>query len=193
MRKLILQMHMSIDGFVCDPNNKQPFMNFDGGKEVQDYMDLSWAPMDLLLMGSGMSTEFNDYWLMKSQTAGDPLENWGKLFTNVPKRVFSKTLNANDPRTSKWQNVSFTDADLVQEVNQLKQQSGGEIWCFGGASFATSLVNNNLPDEYRLIIHPNAIGKGKSIFSGVENKKALKLVEGKVFGNGATVLKYVPK
>lgn len=187
----MLQVQVSADGFVCSPDNEMSFMKWDSSNDMIEYMEAIWGKMDMVIMGSGMSRDFMPHWQAKAELPEDKEHKWGKLFTKIPKVVFSKKLNAGSPEVADWKNVSFADGDLVEEVNKLKRNAGRDIVTYGGASFGASLVQHNLIDEYYLFYHEIAIGKGKSPFAAVDNKLELKLVEAKAFECGTAVMKYV--
>jgi dihydrofolate reductase len=81
------------------------------------------------------------------------------------------------PHAHTWKEAIVTGADLVQDINRLKEQPGKDILAHGGAGFARSLVQAGLIDEYRLLVHPVALGKGLPVFSTLDRPLDLKLVE----------------
>jgi dihydrofolate reductase len=99
--------------------------------------------------------------------------------------VFTKTLTE-----SKWKNTTLAKGNLSEEVNNLKKQSGKDIIVYGGAGFVSSLIRENLIDEYYLFINPTAIGRGLEIFKDLNEKLNLKLVNTKTFSNGVVGLFY---
>ena len=82
---------------------------------------------------------------------------------------------------------------MTEEVNQLKKQNGKSIIVYGGASFVSSLIKNNLIDEYHLFINPTAIGKGLTIFNGLKSNLNLKLIKSTAFDCGIVVNQFEPK
>lgn len=115
----------------------------------------------------------------------NPENEAGKLFSNTPKFVFSKSLNENP-----WHNATLLNGDLVTEINKLKNQSGKDMMAYGGASFVSSLIKNDLIDEYHLFVNPAAIGKGLSIFGTIEKSKSLVLINSMVSDCGIVVMHY---
>jgi dihydrofolate reductase len=99
------------------------------------------------------------------------------------------------PATSKivesWSNAIVAGDDLAAEILLLKQQPGKDILAHGGASFARSLVELDLIDEYRFLVHPVALGKGLSIFSDLSAPRSLTLIDSKAFGSGAVAHTYL--
>jgi dihydrofolate reductase len=104
---------------------------------------------------------------------------------DTPKVVFSRTL-----KESIWENTTLAKGDYVDVINQLKNQPGGDIIVYGGATFVSSLIRANLIDEYNLFINPAAIGNGMAIFKNLEGKQKLTLVESLPFGCGIVLIRY---
>ena len=86
---------------------------------------------------------------------------------DTPKVVFTKTLDE-----SRWANTVLAKGNIVEEVNRLKNQVGKDILVYGGAGFVSSLIKDNLIDEYNFFINPTAIGNGMTIFGKSENKSS---------------------
>jgi dihydrofolate reductase len=107
---------------------------------------------------------------------------------DIPKVVFTKTLNK-----SRWINTDIATGNLVEEVNKIKSQNGGDIVVYGGASFDSSLIKEKLIDEFYFFINPVAIGKGMTIFKDLNEIQKYTLIESKAFENGAVLLHYEAK
>lgn len=165
MRKLKLQMDVTVDGFVTGPNNELDWMTFDmKDNKAMDDLNKIIDSSGTLLMGRKMTDEFMDYWTgVKPES---PEYEFAQKMVDVPKIVFSKTV-----KESRWINTTVTDDDLVKKVNELKAEDGKDILVYGGVSFASSLIDNNLIDEYHFFVNPTAIGNGKSIFGGTTKLK----------------------
>ena len=106
---------------------------------------------------------------------------------DTTKVVFTKTLDNNN-----WINTKLAKGELIEEVNKLKKESGKGIIVYGGAGFVSSLIKNNLIDEYHLFINPIAIGKGLKIFEGLTEKRNLRLKNCKAFDCGIVIINYEP-
>ena len=107
---------------------------------------------------------------------------------NTPKVVFSKTL-----KESNWANTTLANGDLVEEVEKLKQKDGKDIIVYGGATFVSNLIKENLIDEFHLSINSTAIGRGLTIFGNLEDRLKLKLIQSNTFSNGKVVNYYEPE
>jgi dihydrofolate reductase len=118
-----------------------------------------------------------------STPAGDPFVDH---MNNTRKYVVSTTLDK-----AEWQNSTLIKSNVVEEIRKLKQQPGKDISVSGSCQLVHTLMQNDLVDEYGLLVYPIVLGSGKRLFpDGVETK--LKLVESKMFPTGVMFLRYVP-
>ncbi|GAB3705698.1 dihydrofolate reductase family protein [Spirosoma flavus] len=184
MRKLKLQVQISLDGFIGGPNGEMDWLTFNWGEDVMRYVGSITEPVDTILLGRKLAQGFIPTWQsrLEDTTTADP---GAEKMVNTPKIVFSKTLE-----NIEGTNATVSNGSLVEEVNALKSQDGGDIIAYGGAEFVSSLIKNNLIDDYYLFVNPVALGKGLSIFGDSYNKLNLKLVEAKAFDCGITLLHY---
>ncbi len=168
MRKIILGLAVSLDGFIEGPNGEYDWCFTD-----QDYgLNEFSKRIDGLVMGR------KSYEIMKGYDGTTP---WSHAKTYV----FSHTL----PVTP---GIELLKGDVEEIIKQLKQQEGKDIWLFGGADLTTQFINLNLIDEYWLSIHPILLGSGKPLFHDISTRKKLKLVESKTYETGLVSLKYQP-
>jgi dihydrofolate reductase len=105
----------------------------------------------------------------------------------VPKVVFSKTLEK-----AEWPPFRIARGDLAEELASLKREPGKDIMAHGGARFVQALSRRGLIDEYRLVIHPVALGSGLALFKDLPAPLHLKLVEAKTFPNGTVAHVHQP-
>ena len=172
MRKIILFMHMSLDGFVCGPNGELDWatINYDeiGKFLISDLL----KNVDSMIIGRNLFQGFESYWpsVAKNSEASKDLRDFAQWIDEAPKYVFSKTL-----KIVGWQNSTIFSGDLAEEVQKLKQQPGKDIVVFGGAEFAAGLVRLGLVDEYRLKLEPVVLGTGKPLFQNIADRMRLKL------------------
>ena len=190
MRKLKLQVHMSIDGYITGPNNEQDWMVFFGDEKLKEYEFRLLESVETILLGRKMTNEFITYW---TEVLNKPSDSWyafAKKLIETPKIVFTKTLTK-----SEWPNTEIATGDLKEEITKLKSQedSGGDIIVYGGASFDSSLIKENLIDEYYLFINPVAIGNGKTIFKDLKEIRKFTLVESIAFDSGIVLIHYEVK
>ena len=186
MRKLKLQIQMTIDGFVAGPNGELDWM-WVGEQDVavrDSVIDLAKS-CDTILLGRKMTAGFINYWEdVVDNHPESPEQPLAQLMVNMRKIVFSRTLDYMPGR-----NLSVENGDLSLVVQALKAQSGKDIIVYGGADFVSSLIRMNLIDEYIIFRNPVAIGKGLSIF---DEQKILKLIDSTIYKNGKSVERYLP-
>ncbi len=120
MRKLKLQVQMSIDGCIAGPNNEMDWMVFYGDEKLKEYEIRLHEPVDTILLGRKMTNEFVSYWSNVMNKPDDPEYTFAKKMIETPKIVFTKSLNK-----SKWINTEIATGDLKDEITKLKSQEGG--------------------------------------------------------------------
>ena len=189
MRKLKLQVQVSIDGFVGGPAGELDFMEWNWDQALKDYVTNLTAPVDLIVMGKNLAQGFIPYWAKVAADPNDVQVEFGKKMHETEKLVFSNTLKT---IPADWPNTKLATAPLKQTIIDLKNKQGGDIIVYGGAQFVRSLLKEGLIDELNLFVNPTAIGNGMMIFSDLEKKAGFKLVEGKPFDCGIVLLKYAP-
>ena len=190
MRKLKLQMQITVDGFVAGPNGELEWMN--PNMEIEDdklfqYINFLIDSSDTILMGRKMTDGFVDYW---TEVAKDPKSRdyaFAKKMVDTPKVVFTRTLDE-----SRWPNTVLAKGDIVEEVNELKNRQGKDLLVYGGAGFVSSLIKNDLIDEYHFFVNPVAIGKGMTIFSEFGRYVKLNQIDATPYECGITVHNYLP-
>lgn len=187
MRKLKLQMQMTIDGFVAGPNGELDWMWVVPGRDEATYnkvIELA-DTCDIILLGSKMTPGFIEYWENVVDNLPDSEEQpLAQRMVNMRKIVFSRTQSAINGR-----NLEVENGDLAAVVEGLKKEAGKDIMVYGGANFVSSLISLDLIDEYFIITNPAAIGKGLTIF---KEKKLLKLESTIAYKNGKVLNKYLP-
>ncbi len=188
MRKLKLQVQMSIDGYVAGPNGEMDFMTWEWDDELKNYVTDLTDTIDTILLGRKMAGGFIEHWTNVTAHPESPEYTFAKKMVDYPKVVFSKTLTE-----STWNNTSLATGDLTEEVNRLKNSEGKDMIVYGGASFNASLVKEGLIDDLHLFINPAAVGDGLSIFKEIGANKKYKLAKAIPFECGIVVLHYQPK
>lgn len=183
MRKLKLQMQISADGFVAGPNGEMEWMEWNWGEDVGNYITRIMQDADTIVMGRKMAPGFIGHW--ESQLATNESDDSAQWMVSTPKIIFSKTISQLE-----GQNVMVSNDDLSATITALKQEPGGDIIAYGGAGFVSSLIKEGLIDEFHLLVNPAAIGKGLSIFGGLESTQKLKLQSAMPFDCGIVALFY---
>lgn len=185
MRKLKLQVQITVDGFVCGPNGELDWMKCPWSDDLKKFTEKITDPIDTILLGKNMTDGFVKHWKNVAVDSGNPEHYAGVKFTNTPKVVFSRTL-----KESVWENTRLASGDLTTEVNKLKSEKGNYIMVYGCAFFVSSLIKEGLIDDYYLFINPVMIGKGKRIFGDVNHRVNLNLIDAVKYDCGITVLHY---
>jgi dihydrofolate reductase len=188
MRKLKLQVQMTVDGFIGGPNGELDWMTWEWDDELKEYADKIHQPVDTILLGRKMTDGFIKHWTAVAANPADEEHEFAKKMINTPKIVFTRTLDRSD-----WPNTEIATGDLAEEVNKLKDKEGGDIIVYGGAEFDTSLIKAGLIDEYHLFINPIVLGNGLTIFNGVEKPRELILASSTPYECGIVVQRYEPK
>lgn len=176
-------MQITLDGFVAGSQGELDWMTPESDERQVRYLQELTSNMDLILLGRKMAEEAIPHWekVAKTNAEGDEVR-YAKTFVATPKVIFSKTLSSTEGK-----NATVERADLKDTVTKLKQQPGKDIIVYGGANFVSELIQNNLIDEYHLLVNPVAIGKGKPIFN---DQHKLKLVKSMTFSNGVVANQY---
>jgi dihydrofolate reductase len=191
MKRLILQMQMSADGFVSAADPALDWCLWDWGPDcpwdeaLKRRFNETLAQVDTILLSGPMATGYISHWTqMAKQRADDPDYAFTERIVAAQKRVISQSLDAiHQPRTT------IGRGSLYDEVTGLKQQQGGDIICFGGVSFGAGLLEANVVDELQLYVNPYAIRSGHSIF---RQPRPLQCIDARAYPCGIVVQRYRP-
>lgn len=196
MRKLKLEIQVSIDGYIATTDGGTDWMLWNWGPEwswdaeLQEYHNKLTMSSDCILLSKQMAEEgFKAHWANAAENLHDPQAVFAKYVTQTHTVVFSKTLNKNMPIPGGWDNTTIANGKLEDEIHKLKSKEGKDILVYGGASFVSSLIKANLIDEFHLLVNPVAIGSGLPIFKERTN---LQLIAAKGFSSGMVALHYEP-
>ncbi len=183
MRKIILMMQVSLDGYMEGPDRDIGWHMVD--EELHRHFNDELRSMGGFLDGRVTHELMADFW----PTADDDPENSGpmsefaRIWRDMPKIVYSRTLPS-----AGWNTTVVRSVD-VDEVLALKAQPGGDL-ALGGADLAATFRELGLIDEYRIYVHPVLIGRGKLLFQPTDTTAQLRLAETRSFGNGVVLLRY---
>lgn len=180
MSRLKLQMQITVDGF--DANGPNDDLAWD---EIRDYSRDLFDSADTIIIGRRTAADFIPYW---DTAATQPDGSWYEVAKRIAasrKIVFSRALDK-----SEWNNTSIESGDIVKAVERLKATNKKDIIAYGGVSFVASLVGNKLIDEFHLFVNPIAVGKGKSIFSGLADSQRFRLIKSTPYNSGLVLLHY---
>ena len=188
MRKLIAGMKISVDG------------KMEGVDEMADWVE-AWsedyglmAEIDACLLGGGMYPGYERYWTGVQADPQTPAwitgapptpaeREWARFIQHIPHYVLSNTLT-----DTQWPVTRFLRA--VDDVRALKQQPGKSIYLIGGARIVSSLMDEGLIDEFRLIVYPLICGDGRALFASAHGRRGLALQKAQALPDGRLSLVY---
>ena len=180
VRKLKLQVQITVDGFVGGPEGQLDWMTWNHSDELIAFINHLTDTSDTILLGRKMTPGFVSY--SESDKPDSAEYAFAQKMVGMQKVVFSRTIDRVDGK-----NIRVHKGDVVEGVKAIKGQSGKDVVVYGGATFVSSLLDHNLIDELNLFVNPTAIGSGLRIFSG---PKPLKLQTSKQYPCGVVVSTY---
>ncbi|ADI14092.1 dihydrofolate reductase family protein [Truepera radiovictrix] len=182
MRKLKLQVVTSVDGFIAGPNGEMDWVTHDWDDDLKSYVEGLTASVDCIVLGRRLAEGFIPHWAAVAADPEHPERESGRLFTDLPKVVFTHTLE-----TSPWPNTALATGDLAEAILRLKKETGGDLIAYGGGTFVSSLTQRGLIDEFHLLVNPVALGSGMAIFP---ERARLRLEAARAFPCGVALLRY---
>ena len=180
MRKVVAVEFVSVDGVMESPEEWASSYSND---EMEEANASGMAASDALVLGRVTYEQMAAFW--PNQPGGTPMVDY---INSVPKHVLSTTLK----EPLEWNNSTLIKGDVAEEIANLKRQPGEDITILGSGALVRSLLEDDLLDELRLMVHPIVLGRGKRLFEEGGAQKALELVDSKSFGTGVLYLTYQP-
>lgn len=180
MRKVIAAINMTLDGF-CDHTAIIP------DDEIHQHYAELLSNAGIVLYGR-ITYQLMEFWrtVLENPTGNKSMDDFAIVMDSTPKIVFSHTLKSLD-----WKSAKLADRDIEDEVLELKQQPGKDIFV-GSPGLIVALTKLNLINEYQLCIHPVIAGSGLPLFKNINDRTHLKLINSKTFNGGAVILYYEP-
>jgi dihydrofolate reductase len=182
MRKLVVSEWMTLDGVFDADTMKEWFEPYDS-EDRQNYIKENVLTSDAFLVGRVTYEMLASYWPNQKNNEMGVADR----LNSAPKYVVSSTL-----KNAEWNNSTIINEDVVEEVTKLKQQPGQDILMFGSATLVQSLMEADLIDEYRFLVHPTIMGGGKRFFKDGMFATKLKLVKTETLNSGVTLDCYQP-
>jgi len=183
-------MSITLDGFVCGPNNEMNWMTRSMSDEGAEWTLDKISNAGLHIMGSTTFKSMRAYWPSSGLPFAEPMNK-------IPKAVFTQKgaieltgIDDTSGNLQSWNDACIATGDLAEEIKRLKAQPGKYILAHGGAGFAQSLIATGLVDEYQLAVHPVVLGSGKPIFTKLHEPLYLTLLEDKTFSSGTRACVY---
>lgn len=187
MGKIIVSENITLDGVAQDPTGESSFKHGGWFEQMSDGDRAVWAEAEYaeavgaeaLLMGRGTYEYFIERgWLTREGP-------WADRLRELPKYVVSSTL-----RDPEWSNTTIVAGDVADEVSKLRQNLGGEIVVYASQGLVPVLMERDLVDEVRLIVHPFVLGAGERLFGETSDKTSLRLLDNRTLGTGLVFVTY---
>jgi dihydrofolate reductase len=184
MGRIVVTEFISLDGVVEAPGGGEDYkyggwsFEINRGDEGDQFKLDETLASDALLLGRVTYEGFAKAWPSREGEFADK-------FNDMPKYVVSSTLENPD-----WTNSTVIGGNLAEEVPKLKERHGGDIVVHGSPSLVQTLIDEDLVDVLHLMVFPVVLGSGKRLFGETGDKKALKLTDSKIVGDGVAILVY---
>lgn len=193
MRKLIMRMSITVDGFVGGPNGENDWVFRSSDETSRAAAVERFWEAGLIIMGRKSFENMAPYWPAATGPFAAPMNE-------IPKAVFTQkgfkgvrlSNTEPSPAVASWEQARVFGGDLAEEIRELKSEPGKPICAIGGAGFMQNLIATGLIDEYHLVTHPVVLGEGLTIFNGVARPLDLQLIDTKVFPGGIIARTYCP-
>lgn len=185
MRKIVLMMSVSLDGYIEGPDRDIDWHQVDD--ELHQHFNDTLRQMGGFLEGRVTYELMAVYWPTADADpdAPAPVAEFAGIWRDMPKIVYSRTLREAE---AEWNTTVVRDV-VPEEVLALKAQPGGDLG-LGGADLAAAFLRHDLVDEFKVYVHPVLLGRGKPLFPVSDTRIPLRLTESRTFGNGVVLLRY---
>ncbi|PZV82280.1 dihydrofolate reductase [Algoriphagus aquaeductus] len=180
MRKIILDLAVSLDGFIEGPKGEIDWCIMDDEMDFEGFL----STIDTIFYGRVSYDMWGNY-QPESTARETELKLWEGVHSKK-KYVFSKNTRLD-------QNATFISSGISEEVVHLKRQIGKDIWLYGGASLIKTFIQLGLIDVYRISVHPTVLGSGKPLFEDLKERMNLNLIQTNSFKSGVVQLIYEMK
>jgi len=174
---------ISLDGYFEGPERNIDWHNVDN--EFNEYAAGFLETVDTLIFGRVTYELMAGYWPSVTAKTDDPLI--AAKMNSLSKIVFSRSL-----KKAEWENTTLVRGDIAEKVEELKATEGMDIAIFGSSDLAIALISSGLIDEMNIMINPVILGKGKTLFRGLNGRLDLTLIRTKIFRSGNVLLCYSP-
>lgn len=185
MRKLILHMHTTLDGYIAGPNGE--FDAFQPSDEELQFSNELFRSAGAMLFGRVVYQGFVSYWDALNPDDPDISKadsDFARIFRSLTRVVFSRTLERVE------RNTLLVKDDISAAVRRLKEQPGGELVLVCGPELLSTLLALEFVDELRIFVRPSIVGRGKHLFGALERSVQLKLISTRTFTSGAVLHRY---
>jgi dihydrofolate reductase len=180
MKKVILNLAVSLDGFIEGPNGEIDWCIMDDDMNFDAFIE----SIDTMFYGRVSYDAWGNY---------QPGENTGEAEKIMWKGIHSKNKFVFSHQSRPNENATFITADISDKVAEIKEQGGKDIWLYGGANLIKTFIDLGLIDIYKISIHPVALGSGKPLFEDLKNRINLRLTDTRIFKSGVVEITYEPE
>ncbi len=181
MRKIVLNLALTLDGFIEGPNGELDWLVRDETIDFADILTEILSDKDAIFYGRVSYEKWGNF---TPDGASEKLQQAYDSLHGKKMYVFSRSKKGDGT------NAVFINSDIAEEVEKIKAQPGENIWLYGGGQLITTFLNLDLVDEYRLAVHPVIIGEGKPLFEKIRERHRLKLLDARPYPSGVTLLSY---
>ncbi|WP_170990733.1 dihydrofolate reductase family protein [Herbidospora galbida] len=187
MRRIVVSMWITLDGFVAGPQDQMDWLLID--ERLQKYEQELVENAGGLLLGRVTHSDFAGHWPKAAQSPAEPEEvrAYARRLDAMEKIVVSAS-----GRTATWRNTRRIDRVRAEEIDELKRGSGGDLVVYGSLGVIRSLDDLGLVDEFHLLVHPVFLRRGKALFDDGQAALELELVSAERFPSGVALMKYRP-
>jgi len=185
MRKIILDLAVTLDGFIEGSNGEIDWLVRDENTDFGDILNNILVGIDSIFYGRVSYDLWGNY--QPDENASLKLREAYKLLHSKTKYVFSTTKSYDNHK------ATIINSNIKERVQEILQQPGENIWLYGGGKLTTTFINLSLVDIYRLAVHPVILGSGKPLFKDIKERVDLKLIDVKSSKSGVILMSYETK
>src|ERR1700730_14441649 len=180
MRRVVVFNTVTLDGFFVDSKGDMSWAH-KNDTEWNAFVSENASGNGMLLFGRITYELMASYWPTPMALQHFPVV--AKGMNDMPKAGFSRTLDK-----ASWNNTELLKGDMAGEVRKMKKVAGPDMVILGSGSIVSQLTQQNLIDEYQIVLSSTVLGKGRTMFEGIKEKLNLKLTKSRTFGNGNVFL-----
>jgi len=180
MKKIILNLAVTLDGFIEGPNGEIDWCIMDDDMNFDAFIE----SIDTMFYGRVSYDAWGNY--QPDEHTSAPEKDMWRAIHSKNKFVFSK-------QTRSSENATFISSDIASKISEIKMQDGKDIWLYGGANLIKTFIKLNLIDIYKISVHPIVLGSGKPLFEDLKERIGLTLTATRIFKSGVVELTYEPK
>ena len=180
MKKVILNLAVTLDGFIEGPNGEIDWCIMDDDMNFDNFID----SIDTIFYGRVSYDAWGNF---------QPDENTNPAEKMMWEGIHSKNKFVFSSQNRQNEKATFITSNIANKVAEIQKQDGKDIWLYGGASLIKTFINLRLIDIYKISVHPVVLGSGKPLFENLKERMGLRLIETKVFKSGVVELTYEPE